>query len=67
MLRCFWLDDDVGRRFKQRLGDLADHPVGDWIATYGDPAFTAATEAAKQTVNQLDRLTRHAATGLGRE
>jgi thiaminase/transcriptional activator TenA len=51
VLPCFWIYDDVGVRLKQRLGETADHPYGDWVATYGDPAFTAATERARALVD----------------
>ena len=36
--------DDLGTRLKAAVGDLSTHPYGDWIATYGDPDFTAATD-----------------------
>jgi thiaminase (transcriptional activator TenA) len=58
VLPCFWVYDDVGRRLRDRVGDLTAHPYGDWIATYGDPAFTAATLTARDIV---DRVAEHAA------
>jgi len=43
------------------VGDLTGHPYADWISTYGDPAFAASTEQAKQildrTAAQADRHT----------
>ena len=42
------------------VGDLTGHPYADWISTYGDPEFAAATEEAKQIV---DRLAAPAARG----
>lgn len=57
VLPCFWIYDDVGTRLKEHVGDLAGHPYGDWIATYGDPAFTAATHAAREIA---DRVADHA-------
>jgi thiaminase/transcriptional activator TenA len=53
LLPCFWIYEDVGGRLKARVGDLAGHPYGDWIGTYGDPEFAAATESAKAIVNRL--------------
>lgn len=53
LLPCFWIYDDVGRRFKEQLADLSDHPFGDWIATYADPAFSAATVLVRQTIDRL--------------
>ncbi len=47
VLPCFWIYDDVGGRLKDRIGDLDGHPYADWIGTYGDPAFTSATEQAR--------------------
>jgi len=38
ILPCFWIYEDVGRRLKADIADLATHPYGDWIATYGEPA-----------------------------
>ncbi len=57
VLPCFWIYQDVGTRLRQRVGELSAHPYGDWVGTYGDPAFTAATEQAKAVV---DRLAGHA-------
>lgn len=53
VLPCFWIYEDVGRRLKDQVGDLAAHPYGDWIATYGDPDFAAATDDAKAIVDRL--------------
>jgi thiaminase (transcriptional activator TenA) len=60
ILPCFWIYEDVGRRLKESLGDLTGHPYADWIRTYGDPAFAATTQQAKQI---LDRLAAHADPG----
>jgi len=53
LLPCFWIYEDVGGRLKAQVGDLAGHPYGDWIGTYGDPEFAAATESAKVIVDRL--------------
>lgn len=60
ILPCFWVYDDVGTRLKAGVGDLGGHPYGDWIGTYGDPGFTAATDTARGIV---DRLAAEAAAG----
>lgn len=51
VLPCFWIYDDVGVRLKRRLDDLTVHPYGDWIATYGDAAFTRATDQVRKLVD----------------
>ena len=53
ILPCFWIYEDVGSRLKDRVGDLPGHPYADWISTYGDPEFAAATEQARQIVDRL--------------
>lgn len=53
VLPCFWIYQDVGTRLIERVGDLSGHPYGDWIGTYGDPAFAAATEQAKDVVDRV--------------
>jgi len=53
ILPCFWIYEDVGRRLKERLGDLTGHPYADWISTYGDPEFAASAEQAKQVLDRL--------------
>lgn len=52
-LPCFWIYEDVGTRLKQRAGELGDHPYGDWIGTYGDPAFAESTATARSVVDRL--------------
>lgn len=53
LLPCFWIYEDVGRRVRGRLGDLAGHPYADWIGQYGDPAFAAT---AAEAIASVDRL-----------
>lgn len=52
LLPCFWIYEDVGRRLKDRIGDLVGHPYADWIDTYGDPGFAAATGQARAIVDR---------------
>lgn len=52
-LPCFWIYEDVGTRLKDRAGDLSAHPYGDWISTYGDPAFAESTATARSIVDAL--------------
>jgi thiaminase (transcriptional activator TenA) len=62
VLPCFWIYQDVGARLHAEAGDLTKHPYGDWIGTYGDPAFAEATEQARAiadraaTPDVLDRM-----------
>ena len=53
ILPCFWIYEDVGSALKDRVSDLTAHPYADWISTYGDPEFAAATEQAKQILDRL--------------
>ncbi len=53
ILPCFWIYDDVGTRLKAAVPDLDAHLYGDWIGTYGDPDFTAATATARDIVDRL--------------
>ena len=46
LLPCFWLYTDLGVRLAVRRHD--GHPYEDWLAMYGDPAFTAATARAAE-------------------
>jgi len=46
LLPCFWLYTDLGIRLATRRHD--EHPYDDWLAMYGDPAFTAATARATE-------------------
>ncbi len=52
LLPCFWIYEDVGRRLRDSV-ELAGHPYADWISTYGDPDFAAATEQVKAIVDRL--------------
>lgn len=52
LLPCFWIYQDVGYRMIERAGPLGEHPYGDWIGTYADEDFAAATERAKQAVDR---------------
>ncbi|WP_127794498.1 bifunctional hydroxymethylpyrimidine kinase/phosphomethylpyrimidine kinase [Agromyces sp. LHK192] len=53
-LPCFWLYTDLGERLAAGdFGDLArdaEHPYASWLATYGDPGFSAATRHAIEFV-----------------
>ncbi|HET7477811.1 MAG TPA: TenA family protein [Dermatophilaceae bacterium] len=46
VLPCFWVYQDVGERLHARAFSSA-HPYADWLATYADPAFAAATAQAR--------------------
>ncbi|SDO33375.1 thiaminase /4-amino-5-aminomethyl-2-methylpyrimidine deaminase [Nakamurella panacisegetis] len=51
LLPCFWIYQDTGQRLMDGL-DLSGHPYADWIQTYGDPDFAAATARAKDIVDR---------------
>jgi hydroxymethylpyrimidine/phosphomethylpyrimidine kinase len=49
ILPCFWLYAEVGERLHMQYveaGASADHPYADWLRTYADEAFAAATRQA---------------------
>ena len=53
VLPCFWIYADVGNRLKAAAAGAVGHPYADWIATYGDPAFAAATELVRCLTDRL--------------
>ncbi|WP_308289224.1 bifunctional hydroxymethylpyrimidine kinase/phosphomethylpyrimidine kinase [Microbacterium trichothecenolyticum] len=53
LLPCFWLYTDLGSRLAALRHDA--HPYDDWLAMYGDPAFTAATARATQIADAAAR------------
>jgi thiaminase len=53
LLPCFWLYTDLGVRLAARRHD--GHPYDDWLATYGDPGFTAATARAAEIADAAAR------------
>jgi thiaminase len=57
VLPCYWLYSDVGtvlaERAAARAGGLGAHPYADWIGTYADPAFAAATEAVRTIADRV--------------
>lgn len=60
LLPCLWIYEDVGHRLMERVGDLTGHPYADWIGSYANPNFTAATEQARAI---LDRVAADASDG----
>ncbi len=55
VLPCYVLYADIGARVLARAGDLAAHPYGDWVATYGDPQFAAAAVTATALADEAAR------------
>jgi len=65
VLPCYWLYADVGERLHagyRARGSEAPHPYADWMETYADEAFAAATrqaialtDAAATTASTVDR------------
>ena len=51
VLPCFWIFSDLGAR--SVAGDLSGHPYADWVDTYRDPRFAAATVQARAIVDDL--------------
>jgi hydroxymethylpyrimidine/phosphomethylpyrimidine kinase len=51
VLPCYWMYADIGARLAARAGDLAAHPYGDWIGTYGDPGFVELASQARAFVD----------------
>lgn len=53
ILPCFWIYQWVGDRLLAAAGDLAQHPYGDWIGMYADPAFAESTLRAREITDRL--------------
>jgi thiaminase/transcriptional activator TenA len=53
VLPCYWLYSDVGSALAARAAGLEGHPYGDWIGTYADPAFEAATATARAIADRV--------------
>ena len=51
LLPCFWIYDDVGARLL--AARTPEHPYGDWLGTYGDPAFHEETLQAIAVVSGI--------------
>ncbi|MFC7403279.1 bifunctional hydroxymethylpyrimidine kinase/phosphomethylpyrimidine kinase [Citricoccus sp. GCM10030269] len=49
VLPCYWIYMDVGTRLVDHA--VPENPFADWLRTYGDPAFNAATEEAIRLVS----------------
>jgi thiaminase (transcriptional activator TenA) len=49
LLPCFWIYWDVGQRMFAKCGN--ENPYADWVNTYADPAFGAATQRVKAIVD----------------
>ncbi|SKB09480.1 bifunctional hydroxymethylpyrimidine kinase/phosphomethylpyrimidine kinase [Aeromicrobium choanae] len=62
VLPCYWIYADLGERLRRVATD--EHPYREWLLTYGDPAFAAATEQATRIATRLasdaDEATRRA-------
>nr|WP_314314827.1 bifunctional hydroxymethylpyrimidine kinase/phosphomethylpyrimidine kinase [Kocuria rhizophila] len=54
VLPCYWLYAHVGSELsaRARAAGLDGHPYADWLQTYEDPAFQAATEAVREIVDR---------------
>ncbi|MHA7281246.1 bifunctional hydroxymethylpyrimidine kinase/phosphomethylpyrimidine kinase [Arthrobacter sp. MDT2-2] len=57
-LPCFWLYAAVGDYVQEKVDSgvpSGSHPYADWIATYADPGFAAATARAQQIADDAHR------------
>ena len=52
LLPCFWVYHDVASNIATRFGTRADHPYGDWIATYADEGFAASVSAIREIADR---------------
>lgn len=58
VLPCFWLYAEVGERLHgefEAAGSPAGHPYAEWLRTYADEAFAAATRQAIAIVDDAGR------------
>lgn len=53
VLPCFWIYQDVGERLVATVACDDGHRYADWVATYADPTFAAATHQAKALADAL--------------
>ena len=66
ILPCYWLYAHVGAELTARAHEVGweGHPYADWLATYDDPGFHAATETVRCAVDRAaaraDQATRTA-------
>ncbi|MDQ0849878.1 thiaminase [Arthrobacter sp. B3I9] len=62
-LPCFWLYAEVGAALYAQFlaaGAAEDHPYADWLRTYADEGFAAAT---RQAIEIADLAARRASAG----
>lgn len=54
ILPCYWLYAHVGTELMERARAVGweEHPYADWLATYSDPGFQAATETVRRAVDR---------------
>ncbi|RKQ36526.1 bifunctional hydroxymethylpyrimidine kinase/phosphomethylpyrimidine kinase [Kocuria tytonis] len=54
VLPCYWLYAHVGSELtaRARAAGLQGHPFADWLETYDDPEFRAATETVRDVVDR---------------
>ncbi|MDO4918430.1 bifunctional hydroxymethylpyrimidine kinase/phosphomethylpyrimidine kinase [Kocuria sp.] len=54
VLPCYWLYAHVGAELtrRARAAGLAEHPYADWLQTYADPGFQAATDTVREAVDR---------------
>jgi len=55
VLPCYWIYQDVGERLLAGVDDLAAHPFGEWITTYGDEVFAASVVTARAIADECHR------------
>jgi hydroxymethylpyrimidine/phosphomethylpyrimidine kinase len=62
-LPCFWLSAEVGAALHAQFlaaGAAEEHPYADWLRTYADEGFAAAT---RQAIAITDLAARRASAG----
>lgn len=59
VLPCYWVYADLGAQLRARVthlsADLATHPYGDWLGTYGDTEFAELTVRARELADAAAR------------
>ena len=59
VLPCYWVYADLGAQLRARVthlsADLATHPYGDWLGTYGDTEFAQLAVRARELADAAAR------------
>lgn len=61
VLPCFRVYAEVGTVLLESARSVADHPYGEWIATYADPSFAETVRAVERLTDEVGAASAHRA------